>query len=248
MDLIAVQQNLADFLRSQANDNNRDNMPSDGARGLEVYRSACNARLIECLETFYPCTRSWLGEDRFAEIAALHVANVAMDDWALETYAAGFPATVRRLLANQPEAVELCELELAINEAALLAGQTVLQSADLDEHIARGTVFRVIGATALMQLRTNASEILSAISGRARRPEAIIEDHERTVLVWRQRFSCRYRRLGDLESALIPHLFVGMDYATLCARIARLEPLIDAEGMARNLLERWTGAGMLRQP
>ena len=194
------------------------------------------------------CTRIWLGEERFAEIAALHVANVAMDDWALESYAAGFPATVRRLLANRPETVELCELELAINEAALLAGQAVLQPADLEEHIAHGTVFRVIAAVALMQLRTNASEILSAISGRARHPEAVVEDHERTVLVWRQRFSCRYRRLGDLESGLIPHLFVGMDYATLCARIARLEPLIDAEAMARNLLERWTGAGMLRQP
>lgn len=86
---------------------------------------------MNCLESAYPQTLKWLGEEAFLAAAARHIYAVTSDSWTLDDYPRRFRATLAGCYPDDPEVGELAMLELALADAFVGPDATPIMAGDL---------------------------------------------------------------------------------------------------------------------
>ena len=213
--------------------------------GLSVYLNNYRAQLITCLGESFERVRLWLGEERFESIAAAHIDLTPPHGWTLDAYAVGFPDTLQRLFADDPEVVELAWLDLSLSEAFVGPDCDVLDVASLGGVDWDNAVLRLTPTLAMRHFKSNAAAIWSALSADEMPPAFQTLVQPATIIVWRQNFVSCFRTAEPGEGRALDLARNGANFGALCA--ALIEDLGEEHGVAAAgaMLGRWIGDGLI---
>ncbi len=187
----------------------------------------------------------WLGDERFLAIAAAHIDLTPPHAWTLDAYANGFPDTLERLFANDPEVAELGWLDLALSQAfvgtdAEPVDPAMLGAVDWDK-----ALLWLTPTLATRRFDTNAAAIWSALSAEEMPPAVQRLPEPATMIVWRKDFVSCYRTAEAGEGRALDLARNGASFGALCA--ALIDELGEETGVAAAgaLLGRWIGDGLI---
>lgn len=244
MNLLALQQSFGGWLRS-GGAKTVGGLGQACEPGLRVYLNNYRAQLVSCLETSFPCTRAWIGEDAFQVAAAAHIEAVPPSSWTLDAYGRDFPTALGTAYPDDPEIYELAWLEWALDEAFVGPDHPVLPldalgSTDWDR------VSLIFSPTIdLADVRTNASMIWSALSVDKTPPAASLLADPAAILVWRFDNISRFRLIDPAERDAILLARSGMSFPRLCEESVRAQGESDGIAFAGMLLGKWIGEGLI---
>jgi len=248
MRLSELQHNFLDWLAS-ADDAVAARLPlaGDGRDGLAIYQNNYRGNLMACLADSFPHTLLWLGEAAFEAAAARHIDRVPPSSWTLDDYALGFPESLIEDYPYEAEVSELARIELALSQAFIAADAEVLKADQMGDVDWDRAMLQTIPALTILPLRSNADDIWIALAHEAPPPNAQWDETERPVLIWRQEWLCKMRRLNGDEAAMLGYL-IGSEvpFADLCARaIGRWG---EQDGIARigQYLGQWVADELVR--
>lgn len=197
MSLLALQRDMRDWL-DQGTEDCAARFPASARSGLGIYQNNYRTQLAGCLEESFPITLAWLGDEAFHKAIMTHVETVPPSSWTLDRYPRGFPETLRRLHADDPEVHDLANLELALAEAFVAPDAPIL-AADFTRIDWDQAILSFVPSLAFHPLSTNAPAIWSAIvEGTPPQPAAELSDTA-TLMVWRSAETCRFRAIESHE-------------------------------------------------
>jgi hypothetical protein len=215
-----------------------------------VYRNAYVARLAEILSEDYEQVHAYLGDERFAKLAAAYIAANPSDQRSARWFGRRLPAFLRarEAYAAHLEIAELAELEkaladvfdgpdaepLRIDELAALAPEAWPQ-----------LVFRPHPTALRLTFRTNAADLWCALKDETAPPAAKVQPEPQAILVWRQEFMARFRPLSPEEAMMWDEAAKGVRFGVLCEMVATFGGEQDAELRAASYLKGWVDTGML---
>ncbi|WP_404478171.1 putative DNA-binding domain-containing protein [Novosphingobium sp. BL-52-GroH] len=237
MSLLALQRDMRDWLMRE-DGHAADRIGTTAGPGLAVYQNNYRAQLVACLESSFPRTRAWIGEEIFIHAAVDHIDRVPPSSWTLDAYARDFPATLARLHAADPEIAEIAGIELALEELFVAAdspavGLEGLGGVDWDR-----AVLTFAPSIDLLHLNSNSFAIWSALVDRKQPPAPQHLNRPDVALLWRQGEQCRIRTVDDAELQALLNLRCGTTFGALCRDVA----LLLGEEAAMALVGRWLGS------
>lgn len=244
MSLLALQRDFRLWLAEESGDA-AERLGDKARPGLAVYLNNYRAQLVSCLGESFERVRLWLGDQAFESIAAAHVDLTPPHGWTLDAYARGFPDTLERLFAHQPEVAELGWLDLALSEAFVGADAGPLDPASLGEVDWDNAVLRLTPTLKTRRFVTNAGAIWSALSAEETPPAAQPLPEPATMIVWRRAFISCFRTAEAGEGRALDLARDDASFGALCA--ALIEDLGEDAGIAAagTLLGRWIGDGLI---
>lgn len=244
MSLLALQRDFRAWLAEES-DEAAERLGPAARPGLGVYLNNYRAQLIDCLAESFARVRLWLGEERFLSIAAAHIDVTPPHAWTLDAYAKGFPDTLERLFADDPEIAELGWLDLALSEAFVGADAAPVDPATLGAVDWDNAVLQLTPTLATRHFTTNAAAIWSALSAEEMPPAVQHLPAPATVIVWRKEFVSCFRSAETGEGRALDLARNGASFGALCA--ALIEELGEEDGVAAAgaLLGRWIGDGLI---
>jgi hypothetical protein len=219
--------------------------------GLSVYRNAYRARLIECLRSTFEKTWTWIGDESFDAAAAHHLIVKPPRSWTLDEVGAGFDETLAQLFPGDPEVAELAWLEWQMQQAFTGPDEPVLDavgfaalSKDFTEETWASLRLSFVTSMRSRRIRTDCGAIWTAIATDGDMPDVLLGE-ARTLVVWRQGLSPRFRMLGP-ESSGLATLQQGRAFGDMCeTMVERLGPAgIEAAGHALGV---WIAQGLVRR-
>lgn len=214
--------------------------------GLTVYQNNYRTQLVTCLEVSYPQLLRRVGEANFRNAAIAHIDAHPPRGWTLDTYGADFVDTLVALFPRNPDLHELAWIEWSLSEAfvapdASPLAREALWSVNWDE--AR---LRLTPSLRHRVATTNADDVWSALQNDADSvPDGEMLDVAGTLVVWRQGFHSRLRRLDADDDAAL-RLAIGKGhFAAMCDTLVMR--LGEEAGVARAgaLLADWLDAGIV---
>lgn len=237
MSLLALQRDMRDWLVRE-DGNAADRIGAAAGPGLAVYQNNYRTQLVACLESSFPRTRAWIGEDMFLHAAVHHIDSVPPSSWTLDAYARDYPATLARLHPVDPEIAEIAGIELALEEVFVAAdspavGLDGLSGVDWDR-----AVLTFAPSIDLLHLNTNGLAIWSALVDQKEPPAPQYLNTPDMALLWRQGEQCRIRTVNDAELQALFSLRCGMTFGALCRDVA----LSLGEEAGMTLVGRWLGS------
>ena len=236
MSLIALQQDFRLWLDQEDAD---AAARLGGGEGLNVYLNNYRASLIACLTENHDKLALWLGEEAFHQAMVAHIKTSPPTSWTLDDYGADFPQTLERLYPDDPEIADLARLERALTDAFVGPDHAVPDPAIWAQIDWDAAVLTFAPTVRLITLRSNATDIWSALNAETMPPAAVRLPNAVACLVWRQDFISCFRPLDLDEQDAIACALGGMSFGDLCARISdRLGPEAGAAA-AGELLARW---------
>lgn len=221
--------------------------------GLAIYRNAYRARLIECLRSGFEKTWTWIGDESFDAAAAHHLIVKPPRSWTLDDAGADFDETLAQLFPNDPEVAELAWLEwemqqvfTAPDEAALDAEGFAALSKDFTEATWASLRLSFVSGMRSRPVRTNCEAIWEAIATDGNMPADMLLAEPRTLVVWRQGLSPRFRMLGADEVAGIEMLQQGGTFGDMCETMVERLGSTGIEDAGR-ALGAWIAQGFVRK-
>lgn len=213
--------------------------------GLGVYLNTYRAQLVACLEGSFARTRAWIGDEAFLHAAAHHIDRVPPSSWTLDAYAHDFPMTLAALYPDDPEIEEIARIERALEEMFVAADCPTVAIDALHDIDWDGVVLHILPTIELIDLRTNASAIWSALAADEPPPPAdrlVVFD---IALVWRQDGRCRIRMIDQMELQALLTMRAGTIFGGLCREVTK--QVGDEEGIALvgQWLGRWLSDGLI---
>jgi hypothetical protein len=215
-----------------------------------VYRNAYVARLAEILGDDYEQVHAYLGDERFARLAAAYIAANPSDQRSARWFGRHLPAFVRSQAsyATHPEVAELAELEKALADAFDGPDVELLRIealAALPADVWPRLVFEPHPTTRRLSFATNAADIWCALKDEAAPPKPKTFPELQAVVVWRQDFMSRFRPLSPEEAMMWDEAANGVRFGVLCEMIATFAGEDGAELRAASYLRGWVDTGML---
>ncbi len=236
MSLLALQRDMRDWLAKE-DMAAADRIGPAAVPGLAVYQNNYRAQLVACLESSFPRTRAWIGEEMFLQAAVHHIDSVPPSSWTLDAYARDYPATLAQLHPDNPEIAEIAGIELALEELFVAADSTAVGLDALGDLDWDRAVLTFAPSIDLPHLNTNGFAIWSALVDQKEPPAPQYLDTHEVALLWRQGEQCRIRTIGDAELQALLKLRRGMTFGALCRDVALL--LGEEAGMM--LVGQWLG-------
>jgi hypothetical protein len=236
MSLLAFQRDMRDWLL-QEDMAAADRIGVDARAGLAVYQNNYRTQLVACLESSFPRTRAWIGEDMFLHATVHHIDSVPPSSWTLDAYARDFPATLAQLHAADPEIAEIAGIELALEDLFVAADSPAVGVDGLDDVDWDRAVLTFAPSIDLLHLNTNAFTIWSALVDQKEPPAPQYLRTPDVALLWRQGKQCRIRTIDNTELLALLNLRCGMVFGPFCRDVAKL--LGEEAGM--RLVGRWLG-------
>ncbi|WP_230969388.1 HvfC/BufC N-terminal domain-containing protein [Nitrogeniibacter aestuarii] len=195
------------------------------ARGLEVYRIAWRARLIEALRANYPVVHRVLGDEAFEALADAYMRAHPSQNRSIRWFGDRLPSYVAAHpeMLPHPAVADLVRFEWAIClafDAADFAplGFEALASTPPDAW--PDMTFRLQPGYALIPMAWAVAPIWHAAVNtddpNAQLP--VPEAHAHSVLIWRQQLSPVWRTVEPFEADLLHAVEDGEDFAQLCER------------------------------
>lgn len=222
------------------------------AAGLEIYRNAYRARLVDALREIYPRTAQWAGEDAFRQAAAHHLIQSPPNSWTLDDAGDGFVAVLEELFANDPEVAELGWLEWAMHCAFVAADAEPLGHAAF---AARASAFTDTDwaemrlafqpGIASRKVCHRCTALWQALAHDEAPPEPLLLDQPMQLFVWRQGLQPIFRLASAEESGFFAMMRGGAGYGTACEELVGRIGEEQAVAAAGQWLGRWIADGMV---
>lgn len=213
--------------------------------GFAVYQNNYRSQLVACLENSFGRTRAWIGEDRFLQAAVHHIDDTPPCSWTLDAYAHDFPATLARLHPDDPEIAEIARLELGLEELFVAADSPAVGIDQLDDIDWDQAILTFQGSIELIDLKTNAFAIWSALGAGEEPPAARCLDALDTALLWRQGEQCRIRIIDDAELQAFLDTRSGSAFSKVCRNITLKFGEDRGVALIGEWLGLWLSAGMI---
>lgn len=226
------------------------------AAGLDIYRNAYRARLVDALRETYERTAKWVGEDGFRQAAAHHLINRPPSGWTLDDAGDGFPETLTELFTDDPAVAELAWLEWAMHRAYVAADAAPMLPADLEQLAASfseedwvtmqivflpGTDQHVIrhDIGALWAVLEEDSEIAygNGIDVMTSEPAHLV--------VWRESEKPVFMPVTDAEGRALQMMRSGSSYGAMCEFLLDMLGEDSAIAEAGAMLGRWLHNGLI---
>lgn len=217
----------------------------DPVRRLRVYAHAYWTRIAGALAEDFPKLRALLGTEAFDALVVPYLrAHPTRHPSLRET-----GLHLARFLdeRGRPVHADLARLERARTEVfdgpdAAHGAMSRDDAAALAPEAFPGLPLRLVPASALVELSTNADEIWDAIEDGRPPPEEAAAP--RTVLVWRRGVTVIHRTVQPDEAAALRRVRVGAHFGEVCEVLAGAASA-DVALRALELLLRWLDAGAL---
>lgn len=220
----------------------------DVAVRLGIYREAYRARLIAAVREGHGHTVTWLGDERFDELARSFVDATASRQANLRWYAEGFADWLVSRCPDEPVLAELAALDWSLRCAfdGPDAGQlTLADVARVPAEAWSEATLVVQPSAALRVFRFNTLAIWHAIDADSEVPAPHALEGPIDVLIWRRDLQPHFRSLSAFEAAALRLALEGRSFAATCEQLAARYPGADAASEAGALLRRWIGDGVL---
>lgn len=226
------------------------------AAGMDIYRNAYRARLVDALRDTYERTAKWAGEDAFRQAAAHHLINRPPNSWTLDDAGDGFPETLRELFTGDPEVAELGWLEWAMHRAFVAADAVPMVAEDLGKLAATfaeedwgNMQLTFLPGTDQRLVRHDVGALWRALAGEEDlaaedRPE-VISAQPMHLVVWREGVKPVFMQVSDAEGRALQMMRNGSTYGAMCAYL--VESLGEEEAIAESgaMLGRWLHNGLI---
>lgn len=259
MSVAQQQQQLAAAIRDGADAAGL--LAGDFATGLEVYRHAYRARLVEALTDNYTVLARALGDEAFEALGQAYLAARPSRHPSIRWFGhelASFMDEAGDELVPHASLADFARMDWALRgafDAAEAAPLDPATLAGLNPDDWAGLVLHLQPSAQQVTL-THAIEPAWRVlrewdpeSGddQPDLPEPVPHDH--ALLTWRQAGETRWRSLEPLEAVLLDAVARGLPFALLCECAAA--ELGDAEAAAPAVigaLQRWLADGLLQSP
>ena len=222
------------------------------AAGLEIYRNAYRARLVDALRETYPRTAQWVGEDAFRQAAAHHLIQSPPNSWTLDDAGTGFVAVLEELFAKDAEVAELGWLEWAMHCAFAAADAEPL---DHEAFAARASGFdetdwaelRLAFQPGIASRKVHycCTALWQALARNDAPPEPLQLDEPMQLLVWREGLQPVFRLASVQESGFLDLMRGGAGYGAACDALASSIGEEQAVTAAGQWLGRWIADGLV---
>ncbi len=221
-------------------DDAADVIASDTAR-VDIYRHMYRDRLVDAIAADYPKLVALLG-DRWGALVTEYLRAYPPADPDIHQAGRRMPDFLAR--GDRPWETDLARLEWARAEVFCSRDATPLER----HHVAAlapatfpSVLLRIIPASALLELASNADELWSAVEDGVDPPSPA--STARAVVVWRRgAVTVVHRVLETDEVGCVRHLVNGATFADICeSLIGARDPAV----RAIELLLRWIDAEML---
>lgn len=234
-------------------------LAGDYALGLQAYRHAYRARLVDALTDNFTVLARALGDDAFEALGQAYLAARPSRHPSIRWFGhelADFMAEAGDDLVPHPSLVDVARMDWALRGAFDAADAPGLDPATLAALGSDDWAGLVLHLQPSVQRVTLAHAVEPAWRVlREWEPESGAEQpelpepvaHAHVMLAWRQHQETRWRSLEPLEAALLDAVAQGAPFALLCERAA--EQLGDADEAAPAVvgaLQRWLADGLLR--
>lgn len=222
------------------------------AAGLNVYRNAYRARLVDALRDTYERTARWVGEDAFRAAAAHHVIKTPPNSWTLDHVAEGFPEVLEELFAGDPEVAELAWLEwamqrafVAADSAPLSAAEFAAASAGFGEEEWAGLRLTFLPSLHLRVLSHDAGALWNALAADDFGAPDYVLPAPIGLIVWREDLRPTFMPVGNSEGHGLEMMMHGANYGEMVEGLAEKIGDEGAVMQAGEMLGRWLGNGLI---
>lgn len=214
------------------------------AVGLEVYRHAYRARLLDCLIDDFPAVQQLLGAEAFAVLATRYIAEVPPRDSTLNAYGERFPAWLNNAsgVRQRRRALDLARLEWALVEAIHAARGERLSKTVLARIAPDAWPYTRLVATPTLRLvrcAYDANADYEAFRAQRPLPTATSAKRSNVVVVLRTARGLRRLSLEPAEGKLLAKLVAG---TSLGAALAGVPPAEAAN--IQTWFTRWLAEGL----
>ncbi len=217
---------------------------------LETYRSAYRIRLVSILREEFDALHAFLGDEEFDALALAYVAACPSSTPDARWYGkrfAGFALSTQPW-GKHPVIGELAALQWALSGAFDAADAPVMQMDDLaaiPADAVAGLRLTFHPSAGLLERKTNACEILTALRSAAEPVAPSTIDDGSAVMVWRGDNRARYRIIEAEEAMLAREAMGGQDFSLLCEMAATMADLDTAAMRVASVLRGWIDSGVL---
>lgn len=220
---------------------------------LNIYQHAYGARLQEFLENDYPLTRTYLGEELFAQTAKAYVNNTPSSTPNARWFGQNFPEHCASdpTLKDQTEIAELAHLERALNTAFDATDTPSFSQNNLAEIPPEqwgDLTFQKHPSVSRLTHITNAADIWSALSKEETPPPAKPTQKMTELIIWRGERKARFRPLAYDEAMIWDEAMKGAGFADLCEMLGTYWTPEEAPLKAASYLQGWLQAEWLAVP
>ncbi len=216
---------------------------------LGVYRDAYVLRLVEIIGNDHERLRAFMGLEAFDALARAYIADCPSQHPNARHVSRRLPDFMREheSYRERPVLADLAALERALNDAFDGPDAPVISVAALAQipPEAWGRLRLAIHPAVLeLAITTNADEIWAALKREADPPAAAATE-KRTLLVWRQDETAKFRALAAEEAMMLERARAGVHFGELCVLLATFADPETAPARAAGYLGGWLDSGLL---
>ena len=215
-----------------------------------VYRNAYVGRLVEIIANDHEYLKAYVGDEYFDTLARAYVqahpSHTQNARWFAQALADFLAAT--EPYSFNPQLGELAKLERTLGFAFDALDAPVVALADLqaiDANDWQHLVFTAHPSAKLLDLKTNALAIWSALRSEDMPPDLEILDAPQHCLVWRHDGKPMVRALSSEEAMLWIEAAKGVPFGRLCELLAVFDDPETAPVRAAQALQGWLAASLL---
>ncbi|WP_395404434.1 putative DNA-binding domain-containing protein [Pseudoduganella sp. UC29_106] len=244
MNLAELQRGFRTWLVEASDDAARE-LTGDSDPGLFVYQNNYRGQLVACLQSSFPQTRAFMGEEAFLHAAVAHIDARPPYAWTLDAYAAHFGETLRTEFPLNPDVHDLAWIEQSLGTAFVAGDAQPITAADL-ANVNWDTARLQFTPTLLTtQASTNAADIWWAMQEGTQHPDGEMLPESRGLQVWRRGFTSCLRTLDPLEYDALMHAQSNGSFPSLCEML--ITRLGEEQGVAKagELLADWIGSELV---
>lgn len=220
--------------------------------GIDIYRNAYRARLIDTLAEVFQRTREWVGEESFNSAAAHYLITNAPCSWTIDHVGTGFDASLAELFVQDREVAELAWLEWAMHCAFVAADCKALTASDLaaatssfSDDAWSELRLGLLPGLAMRRIAFDCSGLWRSLARGDARPETLGLGEPRGLVVWREALTPVFTTVDAIELECLERVASGASYGEVCALLVERLGEADAIARAGGLLGRWLANGWI---
>lgn len=226
-----------------------DNSRTTRTELLGVYKNAYTGRLAEILAHDYEYIATYLGDERFAELAEAYIAAMPSRSQNARWFGARLPVFLRSVQTHDanPEYADLADLEKALADAFDAADADPLTLAALQQFAFEDwgrLVFQPHPSATLLTVESDAFTLWKSLKADEDAPE-LGTPGQRYLVTWRQAGTPMVREMGNEEAMMWIEAGRGMRFDALCELLATYDDPDNAAARAAGYLQGWLTTEML---
>ncbi len=219
---------------------------------FSVYRNAYTLRLVEVLSNDYEHLKAYMGDAPFDLMARTYILHNPSGTPNARWYGGRLPEFLRihSPYKEQAELGELAALENALNDVFDAADDPALTLEDLAGLAPEDWPALTLAphpAVRRLNLRTNATDIWTALKDGETPPPVRFAGETHQVLVYRPDAQAMFRPLSSEEAMMWDEAVRGVRFSVLCEMIAMFGE-DEAPMRAAGHLKTWIETGLLAKP